>query len=113
MTYDEMMQDLLDRGYQVAFKHYRPALYPVYCAQAGELFFTLTPPARYSRKRGFMAEDFRGMPPFERGGATACWICGEGITIGFAHCSKSDNFCYKTGREISLARAYGALKNDY
>ncbi len=47
-----------------------------------------------------------------RGGMSICLIyLGSGITIiGKSICSMSDNFCYKTGREIAYGRAMKKLK---
>jgi len=48
--------------------------------------------------------------PYERGGATVCGIYrDDGVLLGkgLAICSMSDNFCYKTGRDLAFSRAVG------
>ena len=46
-------------------------------------------------------------PPASRGGRVDCTITAPDgkVYMGQAKCSCSDNFCYKTGREIALGRA--------
>ena len=51
--------------------------------------------------------------PYPRGGKVTCNILDEGnrrMAFGTALCSMSDNFCYKTGRDIAYGRAMKALE---
>ncbi len=55
---------------------------------------------------------FKGIYISPKGGKTRCFLyLGGGINIvGQATCSMSDNFCYKTGREIAYGRAMKKLR---
>lgn len=65
---------------------------------------------RYRRNGKGMALGYAG----ERGGETTCEILDDGkfLSIGIATCSMSDNFCYKTGRDLALKRALEKLPEE-
>lgn len=71
----------------------------------------------YSRTRGWIDDNgiiSRGEEPNARGGST--WVLlgfrsGRSVT-GVARCSESDNFCYKTGRELAMSRAIELYKKE-
>ena len=64
----------------------------------------------YNRKKQqFMDMYIRHYQPSPRGGMTECVIYDtlSGMQfVGYAVCSLSDNFCYRTGREVAYERAY-------
>lgn len=63
----------------------------------------------YNRKWQEFYNPFdRQFKPFPRGGMTECVIYDTvgNRYRGTAYCSLSDNFCYKTGRELAYERAY-------
>jgi hypothetical protein len=70
----------------------------------------------YYRKNGGMKWGWAD----ERGGRTSCVIWKNNETIkgmytistGTALCSMSDNFCYKTGRDLAFQRALEKLPPD-
>ena len=75
---------------------------------------------RWSRKMGWLNNDgtmvktglFHTMKPFERGGQTLCLLTNsEGIAlhVSVAHCSMSDHYNYKMGRDI----ARGRMETEY
>ncbi len=66
------------------------------------------PPSNYLYSRHML----NGEEILPTGGKTRCFLyLGAGINIvGQATCSMSDNFCYKTGREIAYGRAMKKLK---
>lgn len=55
-----------------------------------------------------------GWKPAGHGGKTICRIRCDGkiIATGEAVCSMSDNFCYRTGRDLAFLRAYEKLTDD-
>ena len=61
----------------------------------------------YVRGKGFHGREIAMVSPLSNGGRVCCYIGDETRTAarGVADCSYSDNFCYKTGREIALGRA--------
>jgi hypothetical protein len=55
-----------------------------------------------------------GFAPQAKGGATVCTIFFDGKRYtGIAHCSHSDNFVYREGRELALRRALTKLFAAY
>lgn len=51
--------------------------------------------------------------PAGRGGYTTASIEYAGVTVtGVAVCSPSDNFCYRTGREVALDRLTQKLEKN-
>jgi hypothetical protein len=53
--------------------------------------------------------------PKQTGGKTVCTLVlsnGESI-VGTAYCSMSDNFCYRTGRQIALERAQKQYREQH
>jgi len=57
--------------------------------------------------------------PCTRGGHTICTLTtedelfGQQYWIGIALCSMADNFCYKTGRNLSFQRALATMQHRY
>lgn len=53
--------------------------------------------------------------PRLRGGMTTCTLVlsNNKPIVGTAYCSMSDNFCYRTGRQIALERALKQYREEY
>ena len=102
---------MLPDGVVAKFEYYRVVDAQDYYPEKGA-------PRKSSLERYFRSDGFhycKGFPPRARGGKTICYLykdCGNEGPVGAsaAVCSMSDNFCYRTGRDIALGRALKALE---
>lgn len=73
---------------------------------------------RYGRKCGHLKVYHRGQNMWEpeaKGGMTVCSIRDSEtgfVYLGAAICSREDDFCYRTGREIAMGRAADQMNYD-
>lgn len=87
---------------KIEYKHYR-FTYEHYAS--GKYF---------SGRHGVALRYYRGQTwwtPTERGGYTECMLTIGDVMVGYgvAECSRKDQFCYKTGREIAFGRAIKSI----
>ena len=91
----------MDTKPKVVFVHYRMSEFGDYTK-------------RGKPDKDWMFERTRIGNPNPRGGKTVCKIDfgGGRYAVGEAVCSMSDNFCYRTGRTLAMARAIELLNTS-
>ena len=69
----------------------------------------------FNHSKGLFSAYIMPSKPLPRGGLTVCTIRDDNgiiLSADIALCSMSDNFCYKTGRQISYERAMSKLPRE-